>query len=139
MTRPVRLQLKRTRGFRLQEVSLATNGLPARKVDRSTRFGNPFVCSPHNCNRNPCDCCPGATRCCVDVFREYVESGIEGRPSRTGSLRAMLDGDNGYLARNALVARLPELAGHNLACWCAPDAPCHADVLLDLANREPAR
>ncbi|WP_243063205.1 DUF4326 domain-containing protein [Humibacter sp. RRB41] len=27
-----------------------------------------------------------------------------------------------------------ELAGHNLACWCRLDQPCHADVLLELAN-----
>jgi hypothetical protein len=27
-----------------------------------------------------------------------------------------------------------ELAGHNLACWCKPGTPCHADVLIDLAN-----
>lgn len=27
------------------------------------------------------------------------------------------------------------LQGKNLACWCAPDAECHADVLLELANR----
>ncbi len=27
------------------------------------------------------------------------------------------------------------LRGHDLACWCAADAPCHADVLLELANR----
>ncbi|MDT7742697.1 MAG: hypothetical protein QOE59_1775 [Actinomycetota bacterium] len=26
-----------------------------------------------------------------------------------------------------------ELAGHDLACWCAPDEPCHADVLLRVA------
>lgn len=26
------------------------------------------------------------------------------------------------------------LRGKNLACWCRLDAPCHADVLLDLAN-----
>jgi len=26
------------------------------------------------------------------------------------------------------------LAGKNLACWCALDQPCHADVLLELAN-----
>lgn len=29
-----------------------------------------------------------------------------------------------------------ELAGKNLACWCRPDQPCHADVLLELANAE---
>jgi hypothetical protein len=26
------------------------------------------------------------------------------------------------------------LAGKDLACWCPPDQPCHADVLLELAN-----
>jgi len=29
-----------------------------------------------------------------------------------------------------------ELEGKNLACWCPLDQPCHADVLLKLANRE---
>lgn len=28
-----------------------------------------------------------------------------------------------------------ELAGRDLACWCPLDQPCHADVLLELANR----
>ena len=28
------------------------------------------------------------------------------------------------------------LRGRNLACWSKPDDPCHADVLLDLANRK---
>lgn len=27
------------------------------------------------------------------------------------------------------------LRGKNLACYCKPDSPCHADVLLELANR----
>jgi len=27
-----------------------------------------------------------------------------------------------------------ELRGKNLACWCALDQPCHADILLRLAN-----
>ncbi|WP_425154688.1 DUF4326 domain-containing protein [Candidatus Palauibacter sp.] len=27
-----------------------------------------------------------------------------------------------------------ELAGRDLACWCPLDEPCHADVLLELAN-----
>lgn len=30
---------------------------------------------------------------------------------------------------------LTELRGRNLACWCRPGEPCHADVLLELANR----
>jgi hypothetical protein len=27
-----------------------------------------------------------------------------------------------------------DLAGHDLVCWCPLDQPCHADVLLELAN-----
>lgn len=37
-------------------------------------------------------------------------------------------------ARATILARLPELRGKNLACWCKPGDPCHADVLLELAN-----
>ena len=29
-----------------------------------------------------------------------------------------------------------KLRGKNLACWCRLDEPCHADVLLDLANAQ---
>ena len=29
-----------------------------------------------------------------------------------------------------------DLAGKNLACWCPPDSPCHADILLEIANAE---
>lgn len=33
-----------------------------------------------------------------------------------------------------------ELRGKNLACWCPLDQPCHADVLLEIANgTEPSR
>lgn len=31
---------------------------------------------------------------------------------------------------------LAELAGRDLCCWCPLDQPCHADVLLELANGE---
>ncbi len=27
-----------------------------------------------------------------------------------------------------------ELRGRRLSCWCPVDLPCHADVLLDIAN-----
>lgn len=30
------------------------------------------------------------------------------------------------------------LRGKSLMCWCGPDAPCHADVLLEIANAEPS-
>lgn len=28
-----------------------------------------------------------------------------------------------------------QIRGRNLACWCDLASPCHADILLDLANR----
>ena len=34
-----------------------------------------------------------------------------------------------------MLARLSELRGKDLSCWCAPE-PCHADILLELANDE---
>jgi len=37
--------------------------------------------------------------------------------------------------RPELVAAVRErLAGRDLMCWCPPGRPCHADVLLELAN-----
>ncbi len=45
-------------------------------------------------------------------------------------------------AYREMIARTPHmwafelrrLAGKDLACWCPLDQPCHADVLLELAN-----
>lgn len=73
-----------------------------------------------------------------------------GRPSRCGNpwsgagagekfadrmaLRAVGDpasGLSGYPSDEEIRA---ELAGKDLACWCPPGAPCHADVLLRIAN-----
>lgn len=39
------------------------------------------------------------------------------------------------LQRQEILRRLPQLRGHDLACWCPLDQTCHADVLLELANR----
>ncbi len=33
-----------------------------------------------------------------------------------------------------LLNELHEIRGKNLACWCPLDQPCHANVLLELAN-----
>lgn len=35
--------------------------------------------------------------------------------------------------KDGLMKDLHELRGKDLVCWCAP-LPCHADVLLELAN-----
>jgi hypothetical protein len=124
-----RVQLSRKKGWRMPPNTVS--------VARPTKFGNPVICTPHGCKRKPCDCCE-PFRCCVDVYREYVTSGIEGRPSCTGSLNIALEAGAGYPRRTALVDALPSLRGKNLACWCSLDKPCHADVLLELANMEAA-
>lgn len=36
------------------------------------------------------------------------------------------------IPQNIAIASL--LKGKNLACWCPLDQPCHADILLEIAN-----
>jgi hypothetical protein len=52
-----------------------------------------------------------------------------GRAGAVQVYRYMTDG-------NEIFARMAreELAGRDLACWCPLDQPCHADVLLEIAN-----
>lgn len=105
MSGPVRIQLSRAKGFRLQEASLAINGLPAVKVDRTTKWGNPWSVQD------------GLTAAeAVEKFR-----------CREVDLLAMAPSRHAH--------EMEHLRGKNLACWCKPDAPCHASVLLELANR----
>ncbi len=39
-----------------------------------------------------------------------------------------------HLRDSAMQAAREELRGKDLACWCPLDQPCHADVLLEVAN-----
>lgn len=56
--------------------------------------------------------------------------------SKYGSLQRRLDLYARHLdARPELTARLPELVGMVLCCWCAP-AACHGDVLLQRLGQE---
>lgn len=67
-----------------------------------------------------------------------------GRPSKWGNPFVVdKDGDRdavitAYMAwftlNKTLQGDLHELRGKDLVCWCAP-LPCHADVLLELANK----
>jgi hypothetical protein len=36
--------------------------------------------------------------------------------------------------RRWMLDHLSDLTGRDLACWCPLDQPCHADVLIELAN-----
>ena len=48
------------------------------------------------------------------LFREYLE---------------------GIVETNGVPVVVQELRGKDLACWCPLDESCHADVLLEYANR----
>ena len=99
MTAPVRIQLHRTKGWRMPENTV--------KVDRSTRWGNHYrPGGPVNRNKGFGKVKDAAEA--VDLFRRL-------------QARHMSD--------------IAKLRGKNLACWCKPGEPCHADVLLELANR----
>lgn len=151
MTTPQRIQLSRRKGFNLQAVSVALNGLPAVNVARPSRFGNPITCSrPYGCPYHPefrreewIDSSGSVSpmRCCVDAFRHYVESGIAGVDTFTGRVSIGHEAMDGYPQRAKLVDGLPDLRGKNLGCWCPLPAPgepdcCHAAVLLELAQKE---
>ncbi|MGO2819458.1 MAG: DUF4326 domain-containing protein [Brachybacterium tyrofermentans] len=64
---------------------------------------------------------------------------VEDGMSRKGAVWRYRDAVTGPL--RPLAPHLPEieevraeLAGRDLMCWCPLDQPCHADVLLELAN-----
>jgi len=84
-------------------------------------------------------------------WRKPAGAVVVARPSRWGNpFRLGVDGDAARCVaayRRALLAGelgvtvddvRRDLAGHDLACWCPPDRPCHADVLLEIAG-EPRR
>jgi hypothetical protein len=56
--------------------------------------------------------------------------GRHGIPTRAEAVRLYRQ----WLPGSPLRSQVSELAGHDLACWCPLDQPCHADALLELAN-----
>lgn len=60
-----------------------------------------------------------------------------GRPTKwgnySGTLFAFAHDAEEAVKRGRL--DVSELRGKNLACWCALDEPCHADIWLRLANQ----
>ena len=106
---PRRIQLRRTAGWRMPAGAV--------KVDRTTKWGNPFA-----------------------IGRPHPETGAPLSREDAASLyaRALAEPD-GALARHLKTgctaeAARAELAGRDLACWCRPDQACHAEVLLEIAN-----
>lgn len=101
---PERIQLKRTKGWKMAPETV--------KVDRTTKWGNPFQVGK-----------PGGayTPMVKDRRHAYL-------------LFKSIASDNAKLVADAKA----ELRGKNLACWCPHDDPyedvCHAAVLLQIAN-----
>jgi hypothetical protein len=101
---PERIQLKRTAGWKMPPNTV--------KVDRTTKWGNPFVVGK-----------PGGAYTALVTDRRHAYL-----------LFKSVAADNAEL----VAAARAELAGKNLACWCPKDDPyedsCHAAVLLKIAN-----
>lgn len=106
---PRRIQLRRTKGWRKPEGAII--------VARPTKWGNPF--------RSEFVSLPGMNARSI-VVRDFKESLLFAwynptAPEVDPAFRRMAD-------------QLGTLRGHDLACWCPLDQPCHADVLLELAK-----
>ena len=86
------------------------------KVDRSTKWGNPFIVGVH-----------GTRAYCVQLFRYLC----------AGKLCISVDipcvtAQEKFMAH--ALANRERLRGKDLACWCSLNAPCHADTILSFAN-----
>lgn len=116
--KPKRMHLSRRRGFNLQAESQALNGLPAKRVTRPGPWGNPFTIAEAAAKYglDPEAAQARAVEMCGQWLRGTLDPKLSPGPPPT---------------REAIRR---ELRGYNLACWCKLDTPCHADVLIELAN-----
>ena len=64
----------------------------------------------------------------------YKSSYANPFPVKTYGLAESLRLYREWLSELATSVDFSELAGHDLACWCPLNQPCHGDVLLELAN-----
>jgi len=113
---PVRVKLSRAKGWRMPANTV--------KVDRTTRWGNPFTKADAIDSGYASEA--DWQSFVVECFRDWIG------PTKSG--RDWWSGPESDRRRASFVEGIGALRGKNLACWCALDAPCHADVLLELAN-----
>ena len=105
MSGPQRILRRRTKGWRMPPNTVS--------VCRPGKWGNPFVCGPAHVSEGVTF--PEVTPArAVEAYRNYLERSLANHASTREALET--------------------LRGKNLACWCPLDQPCHADVLLELAN-----
>lgn len=139
MAKPTRVRLSRAKGWRMPPNTV--------KVTRPGRWGNPFnlrssdhcwTAIAHGFKADPA----GRQAASVAMFRAWVLGGEAATVSDCG-IYIDTGGERRPISVSpAIDAPAPpslddirrELGGKNLACWCALDARCHADVLLELAN-----
>lgn len=120
---PERVQLSRRKGWRMPENTV--------KVSRPGKFGNPFPVKK-------------ATSTSMGVTSDvWIVGTWEGpalwiKNTEAEAVEIAVKAYREWIERPAQAALLAdaksELRGKNLACWCRPGTPCHADVLLELAN-----
>lgn len=105
---PKRIQRRRAKGWRLPPGAVC--------VDRSTKYGNPFEVGRD-----------GTAAECIFLYRALAQGYLcITKPAVTVKAQET--------ARAAMVDAKQTLKGKDLACWCRLDQPCHADVLLEIAN-----
>jgi len=135
---PKRIQRKRAKGWRMPEGAVY--------VGRPSKWGNPYRFDGgaseivmHDDGRSWCVSNAGSHQLVVKdgALAYHVPEG-----SAYHAIVAMYRDDltagtlsiDGGFPLSVDDAR-HELAGRDLACWCPLDQPCHADVLLEIANR----
>lgn len=121
---PQRIQRRRTKGWRMPENTVY--------VGRGSRWGNPYKVGAQH---------PGIALAVVEPQRVCLAlaglSRVRDRADavyRFSWLLAPVENRADLPAYPSLAEIKAELAGKNLACWCPLDTPCHADVLLEIAN-----
>jgi hypothetical protein len=106
---PKRIQRKRMKGWKLPDGAVC--------VTRPGKWGNPFTVMP---NARPGAKVGGALGYqAVSTVEDAIEC-----------FRAMFD-----VRPDMTKVAQDELRGKDLACFCKLGEPCHADVLLEIANR----
>lgn len=119
---PQRIQRKRTTGWRMPEGAVY--------VGRPSRWGNPINLSDL-AGQYPSLSIEQLAALAVRHFEDLVRIGTLTIPNWRHA-----DGERRPITWHYPTAEVirAELAGRDLACWCAMDRPCHADILLELMN-----
>lgn len=120
---PERIQRRRTKGWRMPESTVY--------VGRGTKWGNPYRVTIKRDgvgDEMASVFIPEASR----KLHFFWSPGEE--PARKRAAQVAVENYDRWIRLADLNSVRAELAGKNLACWCPVDQPCHADVLLEIAN-----